>query len=106
MERRSLERSEVSTPVYLTAPGESAIRCLATNLSTRGVFLRVNRLRLQAGTQVSLVFAVEIGDMVRLHRRDAVVSHVDDRGAGLMMQDWVRFSGTDQSARVGDRAGV
>lgn len=51
-----------------------------------GVFLENDKLGLPAGTVVNLVFAVSLGDTVRLHRRKAVVAHVSDRGAGLMMQ--------------------
>ena len=39
-----------------------------------------------AGTVVNLVFAVNLGETVRLHRRKAVLAHVSERGAGLMMQ--------------------
>ena len=41
---------------------------------------------LPAGTVVNLVFAVNLGDTIRLHRRKAVLAHVSERGAGLMMQ--------------------
>jgi len=86
MERRLLERNKVSTTVYLSVPGSSPIRCRARNLSAMGVFLEIKTLGLPAGTVVNLVFAVDLGDTVRLHRRKAVVAHVSERGAGLMMQ--------------------
>jgi hypothetical protein len=35
---------------------------------------------------VNLVFAVSLGDTIRLHRRKAVLAHVSERGVGLMMQ--------------------
>ena len=98
MERRLLERNKVSTTVYLATPGAHSIRCLATNLSPMGVFLQINALGLPAGTVVSLVFAVDLGDTVRLHRRKAVVTHVAERGAGLMMQGRSRAGGTAQQA--------
>jgi len=41
---------------------------------------------LPAGTVVNLVFAVNLGETIRLHRRKAVLAHVSERGAGLMMQ--------------------
>lgn len=59
-----------------------------------GVFLEIDSLRLPAGTVVNLVFAVNLGDTVRLHRRKAVVAHVSERGAGLMMQGRSRFAAT------------
>ena len=86
MERRLLERNKVSTRVYLSVPGIGPTRCRAKNLSAMGVFLEIKALGLPAGTVVSLVFAVDLGDTVRLHRRKAVVAHVTERGAGLMMQ--------------------
>ena len=98
MERRLLERSKVSTTVYVAAPGADSIRCRATNLSAMGVFLQTNKLGLPAGTEVSLVFAVDLGNTVRLHRRRAVVTHVAKRGAGLIMQKRSPDSGTARRA--------
>jgi len=86
MERRLLERNRVSTTVYLSIAGGRAVRCRARNLSAMGVFLEIKALGLPAGTVVNLVFAVDLGKTVRLHRRKAVVAHVTERGAGLMMQ--------------------
>ena len=94
MERRLLGRNKISTTVYLAVPGSKSIRCHATNLSSMGVFLQLNTPGLPAGTVVSLVFAVDLGATVRLHRRKAVVTHVAEGGAGLMMQ------GRSQPARV------
>jgi hypothetical protein len=51
-----------------------------------GVFLRINSQELPAEDQVDLVFAVDLGETVRLHRRIAVVAHTDRRGAGLLMK--------------------
>lgn len=59
-----------------------------------GVFLEIEALGLPAGTVVNLVFAVNLGDTIRLHRRKAVVAHVTQRGAGLMMQGRSRFRPT------------
>ena len=86
MERRLLERNRVSTTVYLSVTGGKPQRCRARNLSAMGVFLEIKSLGLPAGTVVNLVFAVSLGDTIRLHRRKAVVAHVSERGAGLMMQ--------------------
>jgi hypothetical protein len=86
MERRLLERNKVSTTVYLSVPGGRYHRCRARNLSAMGVFLEIKALGLPAGTVVNLVFAVNLGETIRLHRRKAVLAHVSERGAGLMMQ--------------------
>jgi hypothetical protein len=98
MERRLLERNKVSTTVYLAVPGGRLHRSRARNLSAMGVFLEVEALGLPAGTVVNLVFAVNLGDTVRLHRRKAVVAHVSDGGAGLMMQ------GRSHAHSITDRA--
>ncbi|HEY8519024.1 MAG TPA: PilZ domain-containing protein [Gammaproteobacteria bacterium] len=86
MERRLLERNKVSTTVYLSVPGGPLYRCRARNLSAMGVFLEIKSLGLPPGTVVNLVFAVNLGDTIRLHRRKAVIAHVSERGAGCMMQ--------------------
>ena len=86
MERRLLERNKVATTVYLSVPGARPQRCRAKNLSAMGVFLEINSLGLPAGTVVNLVFAVNLGETVRLHRRKAVLAHITERGVGLMMQ--------------------
>lgn len=74
------------TTVYLSVPGGRLHRCRARNLSAMGVFLEIKALGLPAGTVVNLVFAVRLGQVVRLHRRRAIVAHVSEDGAGLMMQ--------------------
>ena len=92
MERRLLERNKVSTTVYLSVPGGRFRRCQARNLSAMGVFLELDSLGLPAGTAVNLTFAVSLDDTVRLHHRRAVVAHVHDDGAGLMMRGRARYS--------------
>jgi len=51
-----------------------------------GVFLEIKSMGLPAGTVVNLVFAVSLSNTIRLHRRRAIVTHVNESGAGLMMQ--------------------
>jgi hypothetical protein len=80
MERRLLERNKVATTVYLSVPGGRYHRCRAKNLSAMGVFLEIKALGLPAGTVVNLVFAVNLGETIRLHRRKAVLAHVSERG--------------------------
>lgn len=98
MERRLLERNKVSTTVYLSVPGSRPYRCRARNLSAMGVFLEIKSLGLPAGTVVNLVFAVDLGETVRLHRRKAVVAHVSDQGAGLMMQGRSHVRAADKAS--------
>ena len=90
MDRRVLPRNRVSTTVYLSVRGGRQYRCRAKNLSAMGVFLEIRALGLPAGTVVNLVFAVSLGKVVRLHRKKAVVAHVCDDGAGLMIHGRAR----------------
>jgi len=92
MERRLLARNKVSTVVYMSVPGGRFHRCRAKNLSAMGVFLEIKAMGLPAGTVVNLVFAVTLGSTIRLHRRRAIVTHINDNGAGLMMQGRPRSS--------------
>ena len=85
MERRILPRNRVSTTVYLSVRNGHQYRCKAHNLSAMGVFLEIKSLGLPAGSVVNLIFAVSLGKIVRLHRKKAVVAHVNDGGAGLMI---------------------
>ena len=52
--------------------------------------MEIRALGLPAGTVVNLVFAVSLGKVVRLHRKKAVVAHVCDDGAGLMIHGRAR----------------
>ncbi len=98
MERRLLERNRVSTTVYLRVPGRRVRRCRARDLSATGVFLELESMELPTGTVVNLVFAVSLDNTVRLHHRKAVVAHVSDDGAGLMMQGRSRRRRPDHSS--------
>lgn len=98
MERRLFERNKVETTVYLSVPGAGQERCCAIDLSAMGVFVQYEAVGLPAGTEVNLVFAIDLGDTVKLHRRKAVIAHVSERGAGLMMQGRPEISGVAQPA--------
>ncbi len=92
-DRRLLPRNPVSTVVYVGGRGRPPIRANARNLSSLGVFLEPEEgesLDLREGRVVTLTFTVELGNLVRLHRKKAVVAHVSERGAGLMMQGRLR----------------
>ena len=97
MERRLLERNRVSTTVYVSVPGGEVRRCKARDLSATGVFLELKSLGVPTGSIVNLVFAVSLDDTVRLHHRKAVVAHVSEDGAGLMMQGRARYSRPDET---------
>jgi hypothetical protein len=88
MDRRLHMRHPARTQVYVCAPGQPIRRCKAANVSSSGVFLEGARFRLPRGTEVELIFAVDLGTVTRIHRRKGVVAHVSVNGAGLKMKSY------------------
>ncbi len=84
-ERRINLRHNALTTVYLSVPGAGGRRCIARNVSSTGVFVETETLDLMRGTQVELIFAVNLGQVTRIHRRPAEIAHVSTNGAGLHM---------------------
>lgn len=85
LERRVNLRHKALTTVYLAVPGSGGRRCMARNVSSTGVFVETETLDLMRGTQVELIFAVNLGKVTRIHRREAEIAHVSVNGAGLRM---------------------
>jgi len=84
LDRRGAQRSRVANAVYVDLPG-SRRRLRACNLSRRGVFIEGWDPELEIGRIVSLVFPVTVQGVIKVHRKQAVVVHVSDLGAGLHM---------------------
>ena len=84
-DRRFNSRFKVSTPVHIRAVGRPAAKCFARNLSATGVFVETKDLGLSPGDEVELVFAIAIGQTVKLHRRRAQVVYVKAGGTGFNM---------------------
>jgi hypothetical protein len=88
MERRLHTRHRARTTVYLSVPGRSGKLCRAHNLSANGVFVETRNLGLAKGTIVELAFAINLGTVTKIHRRQAVVAHVSHGGTGLRMESY------------------
>jgi len=88
MDRRLHMRHAARTQVYVSVPGQPIHRCKAANVSSSGVFLEGAKFKLPRGTEVELIFAVDLGTLTRIHRRNAVVAHVSSNGAGLKMKSY------------------
>ena len=86
MERRLHTRHRARTTVYVQIPGRRGKLCRARNLSANGVFVETENLGLQKGSIVELAFAINLGDITKIHRRTAIVAHVTRGGTGLMME--------------------
>ena len=88
MERRLHTRHRARTTVYLCVPGRGGKLCRAHNLSANGVFVETRNLGLAKGTIVELAFAINLGTVTKIHRRQAVVAHVSHGGTGLRMESY------------------
>lgn len=85
-ERRQRRRHQAVTDVYVS--GWGGRRYTACNHSADGVFVQLCAERLQGlsrGSMLELVFVVAHGSLARLYRRQAVVSHLNESGAGLQL---------------------
>ncbi|MDH3893907.1 MAG: PilZ domain-containing protein [Chromatiales bacterium] len=100
MERRLHTRHHAATRVYLSAPGYGFWRCHAQNVSSAGVFLEDGPAELPRGTEVELIFAVSLGRVTRIHRRQAVVAHISSNGTGLMMKGYSSNQNQTRSRRA------
>lgn len=86
VERRLSARKPVDLSVYLSYPGQPRARCLASDISDAGVFLRINPLDLPRNVRVQLMFALHIRstNLVRLHRISAMVARTGAEGVGMV----------------------
>jgi hypothetical protein len=86
MERRLHTRHRARATVYLIVPGRRGALCKACNLSANGVFVETRNLGLAKGSIVELAFAINLGAVTKIHRRQAIVAHVSHGGTGLRME--------------------
>lgn len=93
MERRLHTRHRAKTTVYVTVPGRGSRLCKAHNLSANGVFVETHDLRLNKGAAVELAFAINLGAVTKIHRRNAIVAHVSQGGTGLRMEGFGQTPG-------------
>ncbi|HLG52760.1 MAG TPA: PilZ domain-containing protein [Steroidobacteraceae bacterium] len=88
MERRLHTRHRARATVYLIVPGRRGALCVAHNLSANGVFIETRNLGLRKGSIVELAFAINLGAVTKIHRRQAIVAHVTHGGTGLKMESY------------------
>ncbi len=88
MDRRIGTRQKAIAKVYLSHPGIGVQRCKTSNLSFNGVFVETpNAKHIARGKQVDLIFAIDLGNVIKLHRRKAKVAHVSQHGAGMTIEN-------------------
>ena len=84
MERRLSTRKPVDVSVYLVDAGSPAARCTATDISTAGIFLKVNPLQVPKNKRLKLMFALRLkaSNLVRLRRVSAIAIRSNHAGVG------------------------
>jgi hypothetical protein len=85
MERRHSTRKPVDVSVYLMDAGGPASRCTATDISTAGLFLKVNPLQVPKNKRLNLMFALHLNasNLVRLRRVSAIAIRTEQTGVGM-----------------------
>ncbi len=85
MERRLSTRKSVDVSVYLLDAGQPAARCIATDISTAGLFLKVNPLQVPQNKRLDLMFALHLkaSNLVRLRRVSAIAIRTAQTGVGM-----------------------
>lgn len=85
MERRMHTRHRANTRVYIRTAGKPVRMCKAVNLSAGGVAVATEDMALVKGSECELTFAIDLGQVVKVHRRQAHVTHVRNGITGFSM---------------------
>jgi hypothetical protein len=85
VEKRLHTRHRAKTRVSIAAPGVALTLFRSGNLSAKGVYIVTGGLGLAPGTVVTLTFIIELGKVMKLHRRRAHVVHLHNGGTGFAM---------------------
>lgn len=86
MERRSCNRKSSEVSVYLIDGNPNGVsRCIATDISANGMFLKTDPLYIPRKKCVKLMFALRVNasNIVRLRRVTAIVMHSKKDGVGM-----------------------
>jgi len=85
MERRSSNRKSVEVSVYLSDGDKRLSRCIATDISANGIFLKTNPLFVPRHKCLKLLFALRANssNLVRLRRVTAIVTRSQQDGVGM-----------------------
>ena len=84
VERRQHARHKARTRVQVRCAGKTKL-CVAVNLSATGVGVATQDMSLCVGAQAELSFALSLGDVIKVHRRHAVVKHIGHGITGFQM---------------------
>jgi hypothetical protein len=83
LNRRREPRSPVRARVYVTRIGAQMRRCVARDLSRGGAFIEVDPIGIRTGNLIQVVFALDLGDVTKLHRVSGIVARLSWDGVGV-----------------------
>jgi len=85
IEKRLHTRHRAKTKVSVRPATGDAKMCQAVNLSANGVAVLTEGMGLKAGQLVELSFAINLGAVTKIHRREAKLVYVKNGITGFMM---------------------
>jgi hypothetical protein len=88
IERRLHTRHRARTRVHIRCDGKPSRMCAAVNLSASGVAVKTDGMSLGLGAVVELSFAIELGTVVKIHRRFGRVCHISAGITGFAMEPY------------------
>lgn len=84
MERRLHPRKRApKNQVHVFYKDRRIHRCPARDISMGGVFLASPVIPVPLGAKVQLVFVLSQGTLIKTHRKAAILTRIDDNGAGF-----------------------
>lgn len=84
MEQRQHQRKMApKNQVYVYYKSQRVQRCSARDISVCGVFLSTPVMPVPVGAKVQLIFVLSQGSVVKTHRKSALLTRIEPRGAGF-----------------------
>lgn len=85
-ERRLHTRHRARTRVHIRPEGKPSKMCVAANLSASGVAVKTEGMALPVGAVCELSFAIDLGAVVKIHKRIARVTYIRNGLTGFAME--------------------
>jgi len=88
VERRFHTRHRARTEVFIRQKSGKSKRCKVVNLSVNGVAIHTADMGLGKGEVVELSFAINLGPVIKIHRRKARVAYIRNGITGFAMENF------------------
>lgn len=91
LEKRLHTRHRAKTKVHVRVGAfKEPKMCIASNLSANGVAIKTEGMGLTKGQVVELSFAIDLGLVVKIHKRTATVAHITSGITGFIMESFLK----------------